>query len=67
MTRTTLGEECLTDEMTEVRLSERSGLATGRAADSGSDAPMHMGMEMATAVTSIDADTAREDTTEQMV
>jgi len=44
--------------MTEVRGSERSGLDTGGAADGRSEAPTDMAMEMATAVTSIAAETA---------
>jgi hypothetical protein len=43
--------------MTEVRGSERSGLDMGGAADGRSNAPMEMAMEMATAVTSIAAET----------
>jgi len=52
--------------MTEVRGRERSGLDTGGAADGRSDAPMDMAMEMATAVISIAAVTAGEDTLEPM-
>jgi len=48
--------------MTKVRGSQRCGLDTGEAADGRSDAPMYMAMEMATAVTSIAAETAGEHT-----
>jgi hypothetical protein len=64
--RTTLEEVCLTEAMTEVRVSERSGLDTGGVADGRSDAPMDMAMEMATAATSIAVETAGEDTLEPM-
>jgi len=52
--------------MTIVRGSERSGLDTGEAADAGSDTPMDMVMEMATAVISITVETVGEDTPEPM-
>jgi hypothetical protein len=65
-TRTTLGERCFTEAMTEVRGSERRGLDTRGAADGRSDAPMDMVMEMATVVTSIADETAGEDTLEPM-
>jgi len=52
--------------MTEVRVSDRSGLDTGGAADGRSDAPMDMVMEMATAVTAIAAETVGEVTLEPM-
>jgi len=64
--RTTLGETCFTEVMTDVRGSERSGLDTAEAVDGRSNACMDMAMEMATAVTSIAAETAREDTLEPM-
>jgi len=64
--RITHQERCFTEVMTEVRGSERSGLDTGGAADGRSDAPMDMAMEMVTAVTSIAAETAGEDTLEPM-
>jgi len=64
--RTTLEEVCLTEAMTEVRVSERSGLDMGGAADGRSDAPMDMVMEMATAVASIAVETAGEDTLEPL-
>ena len=44
--------------MTEFRGSERSDLDAGEAGDGRSDAPMDMAMEMATAATSIAAETA---------
>jgi len=44
--------------MTEFRGSERSDLDVGEAGDVKSDAPMDMAMEMATAATSIAAETA---------
>jgi hypothetical protein len=44
--------------MTECRGSERSDLDPGEWGDGRSDAPMHMAMEMATAATSIAAETA---------
>jgi len=65
-TRTTPENVCFTEVMTKVRGSERSGLDMGKAADGSSDAPMDMVMEMATAVTSIAAETAGEDTPELM-
>jgi len=46
MTNTTLEEVCFTEVMTEVRMSERSGLDTGEAVDRRSDKPMEMAMEM---------------------
>jgi hypothetical protein len=52
--------------ITEVRVSERRGLDTGEAVDGMSDAPMDMGMEMATVVTSIAAGTAGEAALEPM-
>jgi hypothetical protein len=52
--------------MTEVRVSKRSGLDTGEAADGRSDAPMDMATETATAVTSIAAGTSGEATLEPM-
>jgi hypothetical protein len=55
--RTTPEKVCLTEVMTKLRGSERSGLDTGEAADGRSDAPMDMVMQMATAVTSIAAET----------
>jgi len=66
MTRTTLDEVCLTEVMTEVRVSERGGLATGGAADGRSDVPMDMAMEEGTVVTSIAAETAEGDILEPM-
>ena len=47
-----------TEVMTEARGSERSGLDMEEAVDGRSHAPMDMAMEMATAVTSITAETA---------
>jgi hypothetical protein len=52
--------------VTEVRGSKRSSLDMGGAADRRCDTPMDMAMEMATAVTSIAAETAGEDTLEPM-
>jgi len=56
--RTTPEELCFTEVLTEVRESERSGLDTEEAAEWIRDAPRDMAMEMATAVTSIAAETA---------
>jgi len=44
--------------MTEIRGSERRDPHVGKAGDGRSDAPMDMAMEMATAATSIAAETA---------
>jgi hypothetical protein len=52
--------------MTEGRVSERSGLDTGEAADGRSDSPMDMAMEMAKAVTSIVEVTVGEATFQRM-
>jgi hypothetical protein len=52
--------------MTEVRGSERSGLDAEEAADGRSNAPVNLAMVMATAVTSIAAETAGEDRLERM-
>jgi len=52
--------------MTEVRRIERSRLDTPEAADGRSNVPMDMAMEMATAVTSIAVETARQVTLEPM-
>ena len=57
-TRITQEEVCYTEVMTEARESERSGLDIEEVADGRCDAPMDMAMEMATAVTSIAAETA---------
>jgi hypothetical protein len=59
-------EVCLTEVMTKVRVSERSGYDTGGAADGRSDASMDTAMQMATAGTAIAADTAGEATLEPM-
>jgi hypothetical protein len=64
--RTTLEEVCFTEAMTEVRVSERSGLDTGGAADGRSNAPIDMAMEMVTAATSIAAESSGKDTLEPM-
>jgi hypothetical protein len=50
----------------EVRVSESCGLDTGEAADGRSEVSMDLAMEMATAVTSIAAETAGEATLEPM-
>jgi len=51
-------EVCLPEMMRDVRVSNRSHLETGEAADRRSDAPMVVAMEMATAATPITAETA---------
>jgi hypothetical protein len=51
--RTTLGEACFTEVMTELTGSGRSGRDTGEAADGRSDVPMNLVMEIVTAVTSL--------------
>ena len=51
-------EACLTEVMTEFRVSGRSDLDVGEAGNGRSDAPMDVVMDMATAVTSIAAETA---------
>jgi len=66
MTNTNLEEVYFIIVMTEVRVSERSGLDTIDPADGSSDGAMDMAMEMATAVTSIPALTAGEDNLEPM-
>jgi len=66
MKRTTLGDACFTEVMTEVSGSEWSGLNPGEAADGWSDVPMDMPMEMMTAVTFIAVETTGEDTREPM-
>jgi hypothetical protein len=52
------GEVCLTEMMTEVRVSGRSDLDAGEAGDGRSDAPMEVAMEMATGATPVAAETA---------
>jgi len=52
--------------MSEVRGSERSSLHTAGVADGVSDAPMDLAMDILTAVTPIDVETAGEDTLEPM-
>jgi len=63
---TTLEVVCLTEVMTEVRVSERSSLDMRAAADRRSDAPMDMGIDMVTAVSIIAAETAGEASHEPM-
>jgi hypothetical protein len=53
-----------TEVMTEVRVSERSGLDMGGTPDRRCDTPMNTAMEMAMAVTSIGRETAGQDTLE---
>ena len=62
MMKTTLGKACFTEALTEVRGNTKNGLDTGEAADGSSDAPREMAMEIATALSSIAAETAGEDT-----
>jgi len=51
-------EVCLTEMMSEVRVSDMSHLETGEAGNRRSDAPMVVPMEMATAATAITVETA---------
>jgi hypothetical protein len=64
--RTTLEEVFNTEVMTAVRGSDGSRPDTGGISDGRSDAPGDMVIEIATMVTSIDADTAGEDTLQSM-
>jgi hypothetical protein len=52
--------------MTEVRVSERSDLDTGEAADGRSNVPMDVVMDMATGLTPIAAETVGATTLQQM-
>jgi hypothetical protein len=49
---------CLTEVMTECRVSVRCALGAGEAGNGRSDAPMDVAMEMATAATATPAETA---------